>query len=42
MCGHRYYKEEKLDLSAREFICNNCGFKIGRDKNSAINIYNIV
>ena len=41
-CGHRYYKEEKLDLSVREFICNNCGFKIGRDKNSAINIYNIV
>ena len=41
-CGHRYYKEEKLTLFDRIYKCNNCGLEIGRDENSAINIFNIV
>ena len=41
-CGNRYYKEKKLTLFDRIYKCNNCGLEIGRDKNSAINVYNIV
>ena len=41
-CDHRYYKEEKLTLFDRVYKCNNCGLEIGRDENSAINIFNIV
>lgn len=40
-CGNRYVKEEKLTLSDRIFKCNHCDLEIGRDKNSAINIYNL-
>lgn len=40
-CGHRYLKEEKLTLTDRIFKCNKCNLEIGRDKNSAINIYNL-
>lgn len=40
-CGHRYIKEEKLTLKDRVFKCSSCGFEIGRDKNSAINIFNL-
>lgn len=40
-CGNRYIKEEKLTLSDRIFKCNHCSLEIGRDKNSAINIYNL-
>lgn len=35
-CHH----QEKKDPNIREFICPNCGIKIERDKNSAINIAN--
>lgn len=34
-CGH---KKDKLSLSIREWICNNCGMKHDRDINAAINI----
>lgn len=34
-CGH---KKENLSLGEREFVCANCGFKIDRDLNAAINL----
>ena len=34
-CGH---VKEKLSLSEREFICEDCGLAIDRDANAAINI----
>jgi putative transposase len=34
-CGHT---KEKLSLSEREFICEECGLVIDRDTNAAINI----
>jgi putative transposase len=34
-CGHT---KENLSLVQREFICDNCGFKIDRDFNAAINL----
>lgn len=41
-CGHRYIKAEKLTLRDRVFNCCKCGLQVGRDENSAINIYNLV
>ena len=37
-CGHR--QEKKLELKDRTFKCEQCGFTIDRDFNSAINTYN--
>lgn len=34
-CGH---VKEKLSLSEREYICEECGLVIGRDDNAAVNI----
>ena len=34
-CGH---VKEKLSLSEREYVCEECGLVIGRDGNAAINI----
>ena len=34
-CGH---KKEKLSLSDRLYICDECGFKIDRDLNASINL----
>lgn len=34
-CGH---KKEKLSLSEREYVCEECGLVIGRDDNASINI----
>ena len=39
MCG---YKKTDLKLSDRTFICPNCGLKIDRDYNAAINIKNYI
>ncbi len=36
-CGHI---KDDLKLSQRIFVCNNCGYKIDRDLNAAINIHN--
>ena len=41
-CGNRFVGKEKLTLLDREYKCLNCGLEIGRDENSAINIYNLV
>ena len=38
-CKNVYTKEEKLTLSDRVYKCKICNLEIGRDKNSAINIY---
>ena len=35
-CGH---VNNKIPLSVRELVCDNCGLKINRDKNAAINCY---
>ena len=35
-CGHK----QKLSLSDRVFVCPECGLKIDRDLNAAINIKN--
>ena len=37
-CGHK--QEKKLELKDRTFKCEQCGFTIDRDFNSAINTYN--
>lgn len=37
-CGHK--QEKKLKLKDRTFKCEQCGFTIDRDFNSAINTYN--
>ena len=37
-CGHK--QEKKLELKDRIFKCEQCGFTIDRDFNSAINTYN--
>ncbi len=37
VCG---FKKENLKLSDRVFICPNCGLRIDRDYNAAINIKN--
>ncbi len=36
-CGHI---KDDLELSQRIFVCGNCGYKIDRDLNAAINIHN--
>ena len=37
-CG---YKKEKLSLSERTFMCEECGFKMDRDLNASINLKNL-
>lgn len=37
-CNKCNYKKKDLKLSDRIFICPNCGLKINRDYNAAINI----
>lgn len=39
-CGHVHSKDhgDKVELGERTFICHQCGFRIGRDLNAAINI----
>ncbi len=37
-CSNCNYKKEDLKLSDRTFVCPNCGLKINRDYNAAINI----
>lgn len=37
-CG---YKKEKLSLSERTFICEECGFEMDRDLNASINLKNL-
>lgn len=40
-CGFIHSGTNKKILTDRVFKCSNCNFEIGRDKNSAINIFNI-
>ena len=40
-CGHVLTKDDKLALSQRTYECKNCGSKIDRDVNSAINVYKL-
>ena len=40
LCHWCHYKNEKLTLGTREWICNGCGQKLERDQNAAINIKN--
>ena len=40
-CGHKLIKDNKLSLSQRTYECQNCGNKIDRDINSAINVYKL-
>ena len=40
-CGHVMTKENKISLSQRTYECPNCGSKIDRDINSAINVYKL-
>lgn len=40
-CGHLMTKENKISLSQRTYECPNCGNKIDRDINSAINVYKL-
>lgn len=37
-CGNRYFNQDKLTLTDREYVCTNCGLVIDRDENSARNI----
>lgn len=37
-CGNRYFDEDKLKLTDREYVCTSCGLVIDRDENSARNI----
>lgn len=39
-CGHRFTGDNKLTLKDRVYKCPNCGLKLNRDINAAINIYN--
>jgi putative transposase len=39
-CSHCGTVKDKLYLSERVFICNNCGHTMNRDENAAINIKN--
>ena len=41
-CGHTLTKDEKMSLEQRTYECKNCGSKIDRDINSAINVYKLV
>lgn len=41
-CGNRFVGRERLTLLDREYKCLNCGLEVGRDENSAINIYKLV
>ena len=40
-CGCKPTKENKILLSQRTYECQNCGNKIDRDINSAINVYKL-
>ena len=40
-CGHKPMKDNKLSLAQRIYECQNCGNKIDRDINSAINVYKL-
>ena len=40
-CGYKPTKDNKLSLSQRTYECQNCGNKIDRDINSAINVYKL-
>ena len=40
LCNKCGYKNDKLQLSDRDWICPICGEKHDRDKNAAINIRN--
>ena len=40
-CGYVMTKENKISLSQRTYECPNCGSKIDRDINSAINVYKL-
>ena len=40
-CGHVLTKDEKISLAQRIYECQNCGSKIDRDVNSAINVYKL-
>lgn len=37
-CGHIKEGKDKLKLSNRKYICNECNFEIDRDYNSALNL----
>ena len=37
-CSNHGHKKESLSLSERTFHCENCGFKMDRDLNAAINL----
>ena len=39
-CSHCGHKKEKLELSTRTYVCENCDTSIDRDINAAINIKN--
>jgi len=39
-CSSCNHDNGKLDVTIRDFVCNSCGFEIGRDRNAAINIFN--
>ena len=40
-CGHVLTKDDKISLEQRTYECKNCGSKIDRDVNSAINVYKL-
>ena len=40
-CGHVLTKDDKISLEQRTYECRNCGAKIDRDVNSAINVYKL-
>ena len=40
-CGHVLKKDDKISLEQRTYECKNCGSKIDRDVNSAINVYKL-
>lgn len=40
LCSQCNHLHEKIELKIREFVCENCGKTLSRDKNAAINIKN--
>jgi putative transposase len=38
-CGNVKKGKDKMVLKNRTYICKKCGFKMNRDENAAINIY---
>ena len=41
-CGYVKTKTEKLTLKDRIYSCNNCGSKLDRDYNAALNLRNLI